>query len=59
MSCRMSLINEALKRTRDASYQPVATVLTVPPSYQNQGNADSHGSKGGLLATMVVAGVRS
>lgn len=51
----MSLINEALKRTRDASYQSVAVPPPVAPSYQIPSDANSRSSKSGLLATLVVA----
>ena len=52
----MSLINEALKRTRDASYQPeVVLPPPVAPDYQNQPPVESRSSKGILIATLVVA----
>lgn len=51
----MSLINEALKRTRDASYQSVAAPPLVAPSYQIQSDVDSRASKTGLLVTVVIA----
>jgi len=53
----MSLINEALKRTRDASYQP-AVALPPPPvaqDCQNRGVSNSRGLKSGLLVTVVIA----
>ena len=51
----MSLINEALKRTRDASYQPVTAPPPVAPGYQIQNAVDSRGLKHGLIVTVVVA----
>ena len=51
----MSLINEALKRTRDASYQSVAVPPAIPPSYQIQGNVKPCGAKGTLFVTALVA----
>jgi hypothetical protein len=54
----MSLINEALKRTRDASYQPVST---APPaalsSYRAQSGVETSGSRGTLLITILVAAI--
>ena len=52
----MSLINEALKRTRDAA----ANGGTPPPavaSYRIQSKAESSGTKGNFLATILIAGV--
>jgi hypothetical protein len=52
----MSLINEALKRTRDASYQPaVALPPPVASDCQIRGVSNSRGLKSGLLATIVIA----
>jgi hypothetical protein len=52
----MSLINEALKRTRDASYQPaVALPPPVVTDPQIRGVSNSRGLKSGLLATVVIA----
>jgi hypothetical protein len=53
----MSLINEALKRTRDASYQP-AVALPPPPvaaDCQSRSVSNSRGLKSGLLAMIVIA----
>lgn len=50
----MSLINEALKRTRDASFNGGATPAAVP-SYRVQSGVESSGSKGTLLITVLVA----
>ncbi|HUI06591.1 MAG TPA: hypothetical protein VL486_06260 [Verrucomicrobiae bacterium] len=50
----MSLINEALKRTRDASFSGSAAPAAVP-SYRAQSGVESSGSKGTLLVTVLVA----
>ena len=52
----MSLINEALKRTRDASFSGGATPAAAP-SYRVQGGVESSGSKGALLITVLVAAI--
>ena len=53
----MSLINEALKRTQDASYRPVGMAPTALPSYRVQDGIESSGSKGTVLITIVVAAI--
>jgi len=50
----MSLINEALKRAQDASYQPAVPPPPIP-SYQTSSEETSRGSKSGLMVTIVVA----
>ena len=52
----MSLINEALKRTRDASIAGAAAPAAAP-SYRVQSGVESSGSKGTLLITVLVATV--
>ena len=51
----MSLINEALKRTRDASYQPASASPDAAPNYRIQNEVESRGSKGTLFVTVLVA----
>ena len=51
----MSLINEALKRTRDASYQSASAPAAPATSYRVQSAAESSGPKGTLFATILVA----
>ena len=50
----MSLINEALKRTRDSAYQSVTVTPPTAPEYRVQSGAESSGSKGKLLVTVVI-----
>lgn len=52
----MSLINEALKRTRDSAYQPVTPPPTAP-EYRLQSHAKSRGAKDKLLVTVVIGGL--
>lgn len=52
----MSLINEALKRTRDAAANGGAPPPTVA-SYRIQSKVESSGTKGSFLATILIAGV--
>jgi len=52
----VSLINEALKRTRDASFSGGAAPAAVP-SYRVQSGVESSGSKGTLLVTVLVAAI--
>ena len=53
----MSLINEALKRTRDNSFQSAATRFDNASVYRVHGNepASAVGSRSGVWATLVVA----
>lgn len=51
----MSLINEALKRTRDATYQSANPPPVAPPRYQMQGDVEARGSKGTLFVTVLIA----
>jgi hypothetical protein len=51
----MSLINEALKRTRDATYQSASPSSAAPPRYQMQGDVEPRGSKGTLFVTVLIA----
>ena len=58
----MSLINEALKRTRDSAYQPTHTPPLAAHNYQLQTGAQPTGLKTtllvtGLVAVLAVAGV--
>jgi len=53
----MSLINEALKRTRDAAYQPVHTSSPSAPEYRFENEDKPRTSKNKLAATTVVAGL--
>lgn len=53
----MSLINEALKRTRDAAYQPVHTPPPGAPEYRLESDAESSGSKSKWLVTIVIVAV--
>lgn len=55
----MSLINEALKRTRDASYQSSATVSSAKPSYRLSNSSDTTGfsAKGATALTIVVVAI--
>ncbi len=53
----MSLINEALKRTRDASYQSAAAAPAVASSYRVQSGVESSGSKSTPLITVLVAAI--
>ena len=50
----MSLINEALKRTRDSAYQSVTATPPTAPEYRLQSGAESSRSKGKLLVTVVI-----
>ncbi len=50
----MSLINEALKRTRDASYQPASAPPDAAPNYRIQNEVKSRGFKGTLFVTVLV-----
>ena len=52
----MSLINEALKRTRDASFNGAA-MPAAAPSCRVQSGVESSGSKSTLLITVLVASV--
>jgi len=52
----VSLINEALKRTRDATSTASAPV-PVPASYRIESKVESSGTKGNFLATILVSGV--
>jgi cytoskeletal protein RodZ len=51
----MSLINEALKRTRDSAYQPVHTPPPTAPGYQLQGGVQPARLRNALLVTGLVA----
>lgn len=52
----MSLINEALKRTRDASYQSGAAPSAATPSYRlgNTSETTAFGAKGAMALTIAV-----
>jgi hypothetical protein len=50
----VSLINEALKRTRDAAYQSIQTPIAPTPEYRYQHEAESRRSKTIVLATAVI-----
>jgi hypothetical protein len=52
----MSLINEALKRTRDAAANPGAPA-PVSVSYRVQSKVESTGTKGNFFATILISGV--
>ncbi|HXI83346.1 MAG TPA: general secretion pathway protein GspB [Verrucomicrobiae bacterium] len=52
----MSLINEALKRTRDAA-STAAALSPVPASYRIESKVESSGAKGNFLVTILVSGV--
>ena len=52
----MSLINEALKRTRDSAYQSV-TPPPAAPEYRLQNDAKSRGAKDKVLVTVVIGGL--
>ena len=52
----MSLINEALKRTRDAA-STAAALSPVPASYRIESKVESSGTKGNFLVTILVSGV--
>jgi hypothetical protein len=52
----MSLINEALKRTRDASANKGTPAPTVA-SYRIQSKTESSGTKGNFFVTILIAGV--
>src|SRR5271155_4188827 len=52
----MSLINEALKRTRDAAANTGAPAPAIA-SYRIQSKVESSGTKGNFFATILIAGV--
>ena len=52
----MSLINEALKRTRDAAANAGAPAPVIA-SYRIQSKVESSGTKGNFLITILIAGV--
>ena len=52
----MSLINEALKRTRDAAANG-GTPQRATASYRVQSKVESSGAKGNFFATILIAGV--
>jgi len=52
----VSLINEALKRTRDAA-ATAGPSTPVPASYRIESEVESSGTKGNFLATILVSGV--
>jgi hypothetical protein len=53
----MSLINEALKRTRDTSFQSAANRFDTPSAYRINGGSSgsAFGSRSGVWATLVIA----
>jgi hypothetical protein len=53
----MSLINEALKRTQDASCRPVTVSPTAVPSYRASDRVAASGSKGTLLLTVLIVAI--
>jgi hypothetical protein len=53
----MSLINEALKRTRDAAYQPVHAPSPSAPEYRLENGIEPGAPKKKLVATVLIAGL--